>query len=260
MAENTAVAKAEEKKEIAHSTNKVTDYSLGIFGTSDNFIMAMQMAKALSSSTIVPSTFQKNDANCLIAIEQAQRLKVSPLMVMQNLYVIQGRPSWSSKFLIAAINNSGKFDMELQFEETKDKDGKPYSCLAWTTKNGRRVEGMTVDMEMAKAEGWLSKNGSKWKTMPQLMLRYRAASFFSSLNCPELTMGLYTKEEIQDNDFKEYPMEDLQEQVKRDIAENANSEDFVVDAEAKEVESAAVEAEVVEPAEDEENLPDFMKD
>lgn len=260
MAENTAVAKTEEKKEIAHSTNKVTDYSLGIFGTSDNFIMAMQMAKALASSTIVPATFQKNDANCLIAIEQAQRLRVSPLMVMQNLYVIQGRPSWSSKFLIAAINNSGKFDMELQFEETKDKDGKPYSCLAWTTKNGRRVEGMNVDMEMAKAEGWLGKNGSKWKTMPQLMLRYRAASFFSSLNCPELTMGLYTKEEMQDNDFKEYPMEDLQEQVKRDIAENANSEDFVVDAEAKEVESAAAEAEVVEPAEDDENLPDFMKD
>ena len=95
MAENTAVAKAEEKAEVAHSNNKVTDYSLGIFGTSDNFIMAMQMAKALASSTIVPATFQKNDANCLIAIEQAQRLRVSPLMVMQNLYVIQGRPSWS---------------------------------------------------------------------------------------------------------------------------------------------------------------------
>lgn len=260
MAENTAVAKAEEKKEAAHS-NKVTDYSLGIFGTSDNFIMAMQMAKALSSSTIVPSTFQKNDANCLIAIEQAQRLKVSPLMVMQNLYVIQGRPSWSSKFLIAAINNSGKFDMELQFDETKDKNGKPFSCTAWTMKNGRRVEGMEVNMDIAKDEGWLGKNGSKWKTMPQLMLRYRAASFFSSLNCPELTMGLYTKEEMQDNDFKEYPMENLQEQVKRDIAENANSEDFIVaDAEAKEVESAAVEAEVVGPAENDENLPDFMKD
>lgn len=260
-AKKQEVAVAEEKKEVAHSNNKVTDYSLGIFGTSDNFIMAMQMAKALSSSTIVPSTFQKNDANCLIAIEQAQRLKVSPLMVMQNLYVIQGRPSWSSKFLIAAINNSGKFDMELQFDETKDKNGKPFSCTAWTMKNGRRVEGMEVNMDMAKDEGWLGKNGSKWKTMPQLMLRYRAASFFSSLNCPELTMGLYTREEMQDNDFKEYPMENLQEQVKRDIAENANSEDFIVaDAEAKEVESAAVEAEVVRPAENDENLPDFMKD
>ena len=225
MAENTQLAEKKEQTSVQQA-NKVTDYSLGIFGTSDNFIMAMQMAKALSESTIVPQTYQKNPSNCLIAIEQAQRMNISPLMVMQNLYPIQGKPSWSSKFLIASINASRKFDMELQYDETKDKDGKPYSCVAWTMKNGRRIEGMEVNMQMAKDEGWLGKNGSKWKTMPQLMLRYRAASFFSSLNCPELTMGIYTKEEIEDNDFNEYPMEDLQAQVQKDIAENANSQEF----------------------------------
>ena len=225
MAENTQLAEKKEQTAV-QQTNKVTDYSLGIFGTSDNFIMAMQMAKALSESTIVPQTYQKNPSNCLIAIEQAQRMNISPLMVMQNLYPIQGKPSWSSKFLIASINASRKFDMELQYDETKDKDGKPYSCVAWTMKNGRRIEGMEVNMQMAKDEGWLGKNGSKWKTMPQLMLRYRAASFFSSLNCPELTMGIYTKEEIEDNDFNEYPMEDLQTQIQKDIAENANSQEF----------------------------------
>lgn len=241
---NTQVAVTEEKKEIAKQTgNKVTDYSLGIFGTSDNFIMAMQMAKALAESTIVPQTYQNNPSNCLIAIEQAQRMSISPLMVMQNLYPIQGRPSWSSKFLIASINASHKFDMELQYDETKDKDGKPYSCVAWTMKNGRRVEGMEVNMQMAKDEGWLGKNGSKWKTMPQLMLRYRAASFFSSLNCPELTMGIYTKEEIEDGDFKEYPIEDMQEQVQREIENNANQVDF---------------EEVPETQETEHPLPDFM--
>ena len=225
MAENTQLAEKKEQTAV-QQTNKVTDYSLGIFGTSDNFIMAMQMAKALSESTIVPQTYQKNPSNCLIAIEQAQRMNISPLMVMQNLYPIQGKPSWSSKFLIASINASRKFDMELQYDETKDKDGKPYSCVAWTMKNGRRIEGMEVNMQMAKDEEWLGKNGSKWKTMPQLMLRYRAASFFSSLNCPELTMGIYTKEEIEDNDFNEYPMEYLQAQVQKDIAENANSQEF----------------------------------
>lgn len=236
MAENTQLAEKKEQTAVQQA-NKVTDYSLGIFGTSDNFIMAMQMAKALSESTIVPQTYQKNPSNCLIAIEQAQRMNISPLMVMQNLYPIQGKPSWSSKFLIASINASRKFDMELQYDETKDKDGKPYSCVAWTMKNGRRIEGMEVNMQMAKDEGWLGKNGSKWKTMPQLMLRYRAASFFSSLNCPELTMGIYTKEEIEDNDFNEYPMEDLQEQVQKDIAENANSQEF----EPEEVTESAAE-------------------
>lgn len=226
MAENKNTQVATQ--ENAHvSRNKVTDFSLGIFGTSDNFIMANQMAKALSSSTIVPREYQGNVSNCLVAIEQANRLKVSPMMVMQNLYVIQGRPSWSSKFLIAAINGSGKFDMELQYEETKDKDGKPYSCLAWTTKNGRRVEGMTVDMQMAKDEGWLTKNGSKWKTMPALMLRYRAASFFSSLNCPELTLGLYTKEEAETID--DYNTFDVEAQVQHDIETHANQQEFIVE-------------------------------
>ena len=95
-------------------------------------------------------------------------------------------------------------------------------------------ERMTVDMDMAKDEGWLSKNGSKWKTMPQLMLRYRAASFFSSLNCPELTMGLYTKEEMQDNDFKEYPMEEMQIRAQKEIAANANMVVFEPESEKPE--------------------------
>ena len=242
---NTDVAVKENTQLSAQkSNNKVTDYSLGIFGTSDNFIMAMQMAKALAESTIVPQTYQNNPSNCLIAIEQAQRMSISPLMVMQNLFPIQGKPSWSSKFLIASINASKKFDMELQYDETKDKDGKPYSCVAWTMKNGRRVEGMEVNMQMAKDEGWLGKNGSKWKTMPQLMLRYRAASFFSSLNCPELTMGIYTKEEIEDGDFKEYPIGDMKAQVEEEIANNANTVDF---------------EEVVEP-QSEQATPDFMKE
>lgn len=227
MSEEKKEVAVKEEQKVVVKDKKVTDYSLGIFGTEDNFIMATQMAKALAESTIVPQTYQKNWSNCLIAIEQAQRLKVSPMMVMQNLYVIQGRPSWSSSFLIAAINNSKKFDTELQFEDTKDKNGKPYSCLAYALKNGRRVEGMEITMDMAQAEGWLNKNGSKWKTMPGLMLRYRAASFFARLNCPEITLGLYTKDEILDGDFKEYPMtEDVKAQMKMDVENLANKVPF----------------------------------
>ena len=264
MAEKNTQVATQENTQV--SRNKVTDFSLGIFGTSDNFIMANQMAKALSSSTIVPREYQGNVSNCLVAIEQANRLKVSPLMVMQNLYVIQGRPSWSSKFLIAAINGSGKFDMELQYEETK-KDGKPYSCLAWTTKNGRRVEGMTVDMQMAKDEGWLTKNGSKWKTMPALMLRYRAASFFSSLNCPELTLGLYTKEEAETID--DYNTFDVEAKVQHEIAENGNKEEFIIEESpaieekpvpktVADVTAGAKEKETVK-AEKKQDIPAFMK-
>lgn len=235
--EKKEVAVQEEQKVTVVKDKKVTDYSLGIFGTEDNFVMATQMAKALAESTIVPQSYQKNWCNCLIAIEQAQRLRVSPMMVMQNLYVIQGRPSWGSSFLIAAINNSGKYDTELQFEESKDKNGKPYSCIAYALKNGRRIEGMEITMDMAQAEGWLNKNGSKWKTMPQLMLRYRAASFFARLNCPEITLGLYTRDEIIDGDFKEYPMPDPKSQMKADVEQYAN----IVPFEEEMVESVRVD-------------------
>lgn len=246
MAENTSVAVTEEKKEVVtQSRNKVTDFSLGIFGTSDNFIMAGQMAKALAQSTIVPKEYQGNEANAMVAIEIAQRLQTSPLMVMQNLNVIQGRPSWSAQFLIAMVNGSGKYDIELQFDEKEDKDGKAFSCQCWTMRNGRKVTGIMVDMDMANAEGWVGKNGSKWKTMPQVMLRYRAASFFARMNCPELTLGYYSKDEVLDGDFKEYPMEDMAEQVKRDIAENANSEDFQLDE--SEVAETVEEPQMAEP-------------
>lgn len=241
---------SENKQEIVEQKANIskaikTDFSLGIFGTSDNFTMATQMAKALASSTIVPKEYQGNVANGLIAIEIAQRLQTSPLMVMQNLNVIQGRPSWSAQFLIAMVNGSGKYDMELQFDEKQDKDGKPYSCQCWTEKNGRKVTGITVDMSMAAAEGWIQKNGSKWKTMPQVMLRYRAASFFARMNCPELTLGYYTKDEAYEiADYQEYQFEDMQQEVDREIEENANSVEF--DEPEENVDGA-------------EKIPEFMK-
>lgn len=245
MAENnTQVAVKEEKKEVAtQSRNKVTDFSLGIFGTSDNFTMSYQMAKALSQSTLVPREYQGNEANCMIAIDIALRLNTSPFIVMQNLDVIQSRPSWRAQALIGMINASRRYDIELQFEETKDKNGKPFSCQCWTMRKGRKVDGPVIDMDMAIAEKWVDKNGSKWKTMPQVMLRYRAASFFSRMNCPEISMGLYTSDEIVEGDFKEYPLEDMQKQVEAEIAENANSVDF---------------EESIEPQKTEQAMPAFM--
>ena len=196
MAEEVKEVKNElvEKKE---RVNMVANLESGIYSSSDTFQLAYQMAKGLSESTLVPMQFQKNPANCLIALEQANRLNISPLVCMQNLYVVSGRPSFSSSFIIGLINSSGKYDMELQFDE-EEKDGKPYACTCWTELNGRKVSGIRITMDMADKEGWSKQNGSKWLTIPQVMLRYRAASFFARMNCPELSIGLYSKEELDD--------------------------------------------------------------
>lgn len=170
--------------------------SLQVFSSDQNFQLAQRIGQALMKSNLVPKEYQNNLPNTLIALEIANRIGASPLMVMQHLNIIYGRPSWSSTFIIAAINNCGRFE-PLQFK--MDGEGMKRTCVAWTRdKKGNVLEGPAVSIEMAKSEGWLDKNGSKWKTMPELMLRYRAAAFFGRLYAPEITMGMQSAEEVAD--------------------------------------------------------------
>lgn len=120
-------------------------------------------------------------------------------MVMQNLHIIQGRPAWASPFLIAMVDQSGRFE-PLKFLIDGEGDGR--GCVAWTKLRltGERLDGPRVDIAMAKAEGWYGRNGSKWKTMPEVMLRYRAAAFFARLYAYDLICGLQTAEEVVDID------------------------------------------------------------
>lgn len=163
-----------------------------------SFALTQRKARALTASSLVPATYQGEAglANAMIAAEIADRIGASPLMVMQNLHVIHGRPSWSSSFIIACINGCGRF-APLKYEVTGEGDD--LGCVAWTTdKDGNRCESPRVTIGIAKAEGWATKSGSKWKTMPVLMLHYRAATLFGRLFAPELLMGLHTAEEVVD--------------------------------------------------------------
>ena len=168
------------------------------FSNAASFESAQRMALALVSSNIVPEQYRGKDniGNAIVALEMAQRIGASPLAVMQNLNIIHGRPSWSSTFIIAALNSCGRF-APVRFEVTGDGDNR--SCIAWTTdKTGERLEGPPASIAMAKAEGWYAKNGSKWKTMPELMLRYRAAAFFGRLYAPDVLNGMHATEEVED--------------------------------------------------------------
>ena len=185
------------------SENKLTvieDNSMLVFGSQNNFENAQRMAKALCSSTIVPAIYQgeKNLPNCIVALEMANRIKMSPLMVMQNLYIVHGNPGWSSKFLIAALNVSGRFS-PIRYEWRGTEGNDDWGCRAWANdKSGAKLEGAWVDIGMSKKEGWYTKNGSKWQTIPQLMLQYRAGAFFARAYAPEIGMGLQTAEELYD--------------------------------------------------------------
>ena len=119
------------------------------------------------------------------------------MMVMQQLYVVQGKPSWSAQFIIAAINSCGRFT-PLRFAISGTGDDRQCHAHATDKSTGEILEGPVVSMQMAKAEGWIDKSGSKWRTMPELMLRYRAGAFFGRLYAPDVLMGLYTQDEALD--------------------------------------------------------------
>ena len=191
----------EQKQEVAVTTehvNMVADLQGGLYSSSDTLRIARNFAQDLAKSTMIPMQYQNNYANCLVALEYANRTGQSPLQVMQSLNVIQGRPSWDSKALIGMINTSGKYDEDLHFTYGKDEKGEIISCCAWTRNNGDVVEGIPYTMEKAKKEGLLGKNNSFWNKDHVLMLTYRAVSRFASINCPEITLGLYTTEEVRD--------------------------------------------------------------
>ena len=171
-------------------------YQISSFANKDSFEHVQRVANVFSESELVPKKYQGNVANCVIALEMATRMNVSPLMVMQNLDIILGRPCWSSKFLIASLNACGRFS-PLRYEDSKDNGGST-RAMAIDIKTGEKLFGVWVSMDMAKAEGWIDKSGSKWKTMPELMRRYRAASFFTNQYAPEISMGFQTADEVID--------------------------------------------------------------
>jgi len=161
-----------------------------VYSSIQSFESAQRIAASLADSALVPNAYrgQQGLPNCIVAIEIANRMGMSPFQVMQNLNVIHGRPSWSSQFIIGLIQGCGRFE-GFTYTETSDS----CQCFAVLKTTGEQVSGPKITLDMAKREGW-TKN-TKWSTMPQTMLRYRAASAFGRFHIPDLILGIQSVEE-----------------------------------------------------------------
>src|SRR5665648_819403 len=169
------------------------------FSNSISFEYTQSADSLLSKSTIVPKDYQNNIPNCVIALNMASRNGPDHFMVMRYLYIVYDRSGWSSQFLISTFNTSGKFS-EISYEWVGEKGTDEFGCKAWALEKstGELLEGSTVTIDISKKEGWYAKNGSKWPTMSEQMLMYRAASWFIRAYAPEMAMGMHTVEEIRD--------------------------------------------------------------
>lgn len=178
--------------------NNIPDIQIG-FATAESYGLLKKIALDFSASDIVPVKFKDNPPNCMIALNMSLRMQADPLMVMQNLYVVHGTPSWSASFLIACFNQCGRFSpIRYKFEGERGTDSWGCRAVSSFLADGTPIEGTLVTIGVAKAEGWYSKNGSKWQTMPEQMLRYRAAAWMIRSTAPEIGMGFQTREEVLD--------------------------------------------------------------
>ena len=160
---------------------------------------AWKMATVMSKTSIVPQAYKENAGNCLIAIDIANRMGLSPIMVMQNSQVVQGNFTWKGSACKGLIDNCGRFS-KTKYVFVGEKGTDDWGCYleAYDNQTNETIKGAIVTIKMAKDEGWFGKNGSKWKTMSELMLQYRSATFFARAYCPQALMGFYTTDEMID--------------------------------------------------------------
>lgn len=170
-----------------------------VWENKDQFNQLLRAAQMLSQTSIIPQSYQGKPQDCFVAIEMANRMGVSPMVVMQNMYVVKGKPSWAGQACTMLINSCGKFkDVKHIYTGEKGKPNRGCYVTATRISDGSQVDGVEVTMQMAQAEGWTSN--SKWRNMPELMLAYRASAFFARVYCPEAMMGVQTAEEVYDAD------------------------------------------------------------
>jgi len=175
-------------------------YELTMWNDKDALEQAWKTSQFLAKSDLVPKDMYKGKPeNCLIALDVANRTSMSPLMIMQNMYVVQGKPVWSGQMCIALINGCGRFT-PISFRWQGERGQKDWGCVAVATRVADDVlcESTPITWQMATDEGWIGKNGSKWKTMPAQMMTYRAGAFFARVYCPDVLLGIYTRDEMED--------------------------------------------------------------
>ena len=189
--------KGKNIKELVVSQTGGTE--LNPFASKEAFASLWDMGKMLATSELIPQNYRGKPMDCCVALDMANRMNVAPLMVMQNLYVVQGKPSWSGQACKTLISGSKKFT-GIKHRYIGEPNTDSWGCYLEATRieDNELVKGPTVTIGMAKAEGWYQKKSSKWQTLPELMLAYRASAFFARVHVPESLMGIYVEGEAED--------------------------------------------------------------
>lgn len=161
-----------------------------------------QLAVTFSKSEMVPEQFRNKPANTFVALEIAARAGLSPFGVLQNIYVIAGKPAFETKLAVALLNCSGKIRGPVIYAHEGKGTDRRCTATVIDADTGREIS-HTLHWKTVEDEGWITKSKSKWTTDPLLMLKYRTIMQLIRTTYPEVLLGMYSVEEAyemkQDN-------------------------------------------------------------
>jgi hypothetical protein len=159
-----------------------------------------RIAKVFSETSMVPSVFQKKPADCMVAIQMAMRCGIDPMMFLQNSYVISGKPSIETKLAIAMLLKSGRIRGTITYAFSGQ--GKSLACTAScvTADTGELIE-HTLTWDTVERNKW--HESAFWKKDPELMIQYRSAMRLIRSHFPDVLLGCYSKDELEDIDSEQ---------------------------------------------------------
>jgi hypothetical protein len=185
--------------------------SLSVFAHGARLAHLDRVASIFARSNMIPERFRGKKEDCAIAIAMAWRHGCDELAFMNGVYIVHGTPGMESKLAVALANQSGIFRTRILHRLEGAKDVRSCTAYATLADTGEVVE-TTVDMDMAKAEGW-TKN-SKWTSMRDHMLKYRSSMFLIRQYAPEILCGMMAREELDDMNVRAVEVEDITDGVK----------------------------------------------
>lgn len=155
-----------------------------------------RFATAVANSGLAPKGIEKPEA-IVVAIQMGLEIGLSPMASLQNIAVINGRPSLWGDAMLAVCRSSGVFD-ESAFEETVDGEGqnRKATCTVRRLPNGKPYVS-TFSMADAKQAGLQGKAGP-WTQYPDRMLKMRARGYALRDTFGDFLRGMYTAEEVRD--------------------------------------------------------------
>jgi hypothetical protein len=157
-----------------------------------NLHEALEFARLIAYSGMVPKGFEENPGAVLVAIQMGAEVGLSPMASIQNIAVVNGRPSlWGDAMLAVVLAHPECEDVE----ETLDESTTTAKCTV--KRRGRAPVVRTFSQADAKTAGLWGKGGP-WTNYPKRMLQMRARAFALRDSFPDALRGISMAEEVQD--------------------------------------------------------------